>query len=1123
VPTPRRIFSLLCLLLAAAPTPGAPLRGQEAAVPEAAAGENADQAAAALPAAALAEQPEGRALIGGPDVYLLPDAAGRLRQILGYRYEDFQRSWNQAQVPRGGAALPAFSVAGLAIEGRVEGREASIRATIGVTLLRSGWTKVPLRLGNLIVQRAALSEESGEEFVTVEEGQPGYAAWLRGSDKDQRTIILEGRVALRTSGADQIFDLQTPAAVTSSVVLEIPYGDAIAETSDAAPTSVEPLDANRSRLKTSPLGGQLSLRWRPREAPAAEIAVPIEAEQQLTVVVEPGRVRYRAEFELDAFGRELASVRVELPPGAELAASSESRDYEIALLPTTTEAGSRLAEIRFREPTATPGPIVLHLERLTATAGATGAERISAPRLSGAFRQSGHLALQVSDALHAYWEVSGGVEQVTIADLPEGLRDASPRAGFAFSAAPWGLDLFVQPRQRRARVRPYYGLSLTSQGAQLDVEYDYRIVGGPTWNLQIDLQGWEFTEPSVESGGSVRPEGVVVTRNGRLLLELADPSLTQVRLRFKLRRDAGLGSLRLPLPQPLDAFMLPAVLDVASEPSLLAVPRIGGSLGVAPLDPESTPLAASVSADRGAATNGQRFQAYLKQAVLALEVSRRPQELAATRTVEARIGDASVQLRQRIDLEVRHQPVTELSLLVPQTLLADGSAALEMNGAPLTAGAFADEPGPQAGWRRLVVPLPRASSGQFALALKAVVPLPSAAPGADRSLTIPLVRTAVPVTATSATISAAGAARIELRSDAASSGWRHLQADAPEAVDAQFACDVDREQLPLLVVFTPRTAEQGPVVDRAWLQTWISGGYRQDRYVGRLWSEGQRVRVRLPAPLAGAAVQTLVDGAPIRTTAAPSAPTEIELELESGYHVIEIRGQRPWTHSGWDRIAFEPPRLEPGRQSGPLFWQVIVPQGQSALATPAGMAPEYRLGWSNGRWGRQPTLSQAQLEQWTGAATLQGPPPSAAAYLYRTLDADLAASVRFLRRGWLVAAASLPLFAAGFALATGRRRFARGLAWAIALGVGAALALAPELGAALAQAALIAVLLTLLAGLLNRGLAGSQTSLPSMETSPQSKPYGSTGATRMWPPETSFEAAPEGSAASVLTQPGSAP
>ena len=263
---------------------------------------------------------------------------------------------------------------------------------------------------------------------------------------------------------------------------------------------------------------------------------------------------------LRSFGEPLDRVRIRLPRGAAAASLPAGAGYEIFPIASTTgRNGSALVEVRFEQPSTTPPPVRLVAEQSGAV-DASAPLRASPFEVVGAFRQRSQLAVRVSELLHADFHAAGRVEQIDPLELPEALRTPAPLAAFSGAGAEWQLEIDTQPRQRKVRVTPTYAMNLGSQGATLDVTLDYQFLGGRTFELRADLRGWELTEQPIESGGVVDLSEQHVTPAGVLVMPLKESDLQQARVRFTLRREAGLGLHDLPLPELLDAYTLPGTL-----------------------------------------------------------------------------------------------------------------------------------------------------------------------------------------------------------------------------------------------------------------------------------------------------------------------------------------------------------------------------------------------------------------------------------------------------------------------------------------------------------------------------------------------------------------------------------
>jgi hypothetical protein len=348
--------------------------------------------------------------------------------------------------------------------------------------------------------------------------------------------------------------------------------------------------------------------------------------------------------------------------------------------------------------------------------------------------------------------------------------------------------------------------------------------------------------------------------------------------------------------------------------------------------------------------------------------------------------------------------------------------------------------------------------GRLILQIRSAYPLNESQQQGRSQITVPLATPVQSAIARAAISSPVGQARVALWTDGQSELWH---ATAPEATG------VGGEQQPSVFVATAAKPvselalrlEAAPGAEpfdlRAeaiWIQTWVVGGHRQDRYVYRFRTSAPQVEVTLPDDFEGRPLEVKLDGQAIPANINDSLLTVELSPVESlQAHTLELRRQTQQRLAVTAGLGARFPRLEHVQGSSPLFWQLIVPRDMAVVTTPEGMNGEYRLGWREWSWGRQPTQSQADLERWTVATAAPGLPASTNEYLYSAFDSPPHASVRLVRRAWLIIAAAAAALAVGLiALYTNLGRTA-GFWLATIVVAAAALAAYPEAAILLVQ------------------------------------------------------------------------
>jgi hypothetical protein len=310
-------------------------------------------------------------------------------------------------------------------------------------------------------------------------------------------------------------------------------------------------------------------------------------------------------------------------------------------------------------------------------------------------------------------------------------------------------------------------------------------------------------------------------------------------------------------------------------------------------------------------------------------------------------------------------------------------------------------------------------------------------------------------------------------------------------------------------------------IEAAWAQTWVAGGMRQDRFVYRFHTSGVSVAVVVPSHFD--ALEVLLD----RQVAAADrsrrgiVAVEVPAGDRLGAHTLELRRHTPLRIGSWGRQGVVFPRIEGANSWTPFFWQLIVPPDLAALATSSGMSAEYRLGWQGMRWGRQPTQSQRDLEQWTGAIQAPTPGPRTNQYLYSAFEPPPFVEFVAVRRIWLVVAAGLAALAVG--LAWLYTSVARSAAFWLAVCISAVgiLFIYPEAAVVMVQAVILGGAFTLLSMVVQWLLAGARPRQPL--STPAASSVASLGATQSWIAEPAGEPAVPAPSGSTYQATGSAP
>ncbi len=282
---------------------------------------------------------------------------------------------------------------------------------------------------------------------------------------------------------------------------------------------------------------------------------------------------------------------------------------------------------------------------------------------------------------------------------------------------------------------------------------------------------------------------------------------------------------------------------------------------------------------------------------------------------------------------------------------------------------------------------------------------------------------------------------------------------------------------------TEQTADGGTTIERAVVETRLTGGGRQDRALYLVATSDSRLQITFPPGVDTASLALEVDSRGVvpetirqrEVTVALPGGTRKEHLVSMRYHLAD----RP--PPGRQQLAC--PQLKAARWARQVYWQLDLPVTEHVLLSPPLFAHEFRWEWSGLGWRRHVSLDQRDLESWVAAGAAVDAPAEAESpaagkpdlapvtnrYLFSTVgDVDVLA-VYTISRARLVLLASLPVLTLGLLLIyfPVLRHPAVFVVLAVALAAGSLID--PEVALLAAQAASLGLLLAIVAAAMARG------------------------------------------------------
>ncbi len=1004
-----------------------------------------------------------------PSVYYLKDKDGNLVPVLGFAYEDFKEMVERKARSEQPEPSPRYSLQGLLIQGSARGDQAELKVELTIRVLADNWVRVPLRMDQAVLRNPPQYQGPGQHFLHFEEGA-GYVSWIRGGVNQDHRVTLDILVPLTAAGPETRLRLFLPRAANSELKLSTPAAGVVARVSEGARLLPAAKPGDSSQLHAVGLGGDFELAWRAgADAPAPAPPV-LEAVGAVLARVDGQGITFDAKLTVRSYSGPFDHVRVRLPKGAQLVPGNAS-SYTVTPVALGGPTGEdwKVAEVRF--PGKTTGPEEVRLSsRVEYDVGSAGWSELAGYEVIGADRQWGYLAISAGSDWHVLLGPNRGVRQVD--ELPESLNPRNLAAAFEYFMQPCSLAARVVPRTTRIAVEPEYVFLVEAGQVTMQSRLKYTVRTKKIRTLDIDMGEWQLDEVGPEN--LVAVDSVVDNPPGPLSITLKQESIGQIELTLRARRKLppGAKSLSIELPR----LRAPADATILQSPSAVVV-LPDDNVELTPSDGATTGLVRQHGAPAMKLPPRRQEPLFYRgepgKAVFAAEFRVRSRAVRVAAASEVRLDEQKAQVEQKFSYAIAYEPVDRLALDVPRDLAVSDQVEIRLDdGKRLTpVDARPEEPSDPAQPQRKLVALPSPRIGPCELVVRYSVELDKLQPQASITSTIPLV---MPADGELTGNQAVVVSNEGIRAQARAGPWTASEAETGGARrrGLELSAAGRTAELALAIYLEDQAALGSTVVDRAWIQTWLTSDVREDRAVFRFTSNQKHVEVVVPAGVDPGDVELWLDDKRINGQATPEGHVIVALPAgaASSRRRLEAIYRFPTGRSEPGLLAIELPRLGRDAWVHRTYWQLVLPPKEHVVMSPAPFTQEYRWGWNGFFWGRQALLDQSALEAWCGARRLTDLPEQTNRYLYSGMGTVARCEIRTARRPLIVLAASGLALVAGLLLI-----YARALRHPLCLATAAvalswALIVHPELTLLGAQAAGLGIVLAAGAGLLQRGV-----------------------------------------------------
>lgn len=928
--------------------------------------------------------------------YLLRDSKGNLVPVIGMSYEDFEKL---LQIQKGLAPPPPppFSIDSLTITGKADKTTAELQVTTTVRVRQEGWVRVPLRLNGSALLETAKYQGPGEHVLNVGTDAEGYVLWLKGQGKAHQ-VQLRLAAPISETGPERRIHLQLPRGTESAVRLQVPLGQVVANLRNGSEgiLSTKSLGGNQSEISVVGPAGDLQIAWQPGRAPSAELKPTLDLVTGEIIVRVESRNRLSAEarLKLRSVGKPLEIASVRLPPGMQLV-PAPATGYTVT--PTQSDAnktgGGTVVDVRFDRPTLGPIEIRLLAEQEVSPTMADTSLRPARFDVLGAQRQRGSVDFLVEGDWNLNWSDEGSTRRVELTDAPLGA--GRPVARFDYYKQPLDLKLAVTPRPTRVAVEPQYQVFVDATQLRLEATFRFRIRGPKATSTNLDLAGWRVD--SISGENSTEQPLPPADASPQLSLPLTQMDVTKGELTYRISAHQPLPAeateVRFSLPRPQVDTSAPASIQVQPADNVELTPVVSDLKGLVADAAPAAPVSPAVNPRQQAPL---LYRDLGSAEAISFVGNRRVRSRHTSVHTETfiKLRRGPIEIEQRFSYQIAYEGKRSYLLELPSGL-PEPKGLQVLRGTELLEHRPATEV--EDGKNLLEAIDTQSRLGRVELTVRYSLPAPVLKAEPATKLQLPLI---VPAASDYDRFLGQGirlehAEEIRLSLPEGAANGDELLPSERGVLAGKSEQQLTVLELNASLLQTPEIS--GLVIDRLWMQSWLSPQRRQDRCVLQIRTAAPALIVRLPVAVAESNVQILLDGKGVTSTTSGERTVRIELgtTTTSQPHVVELwYALRRTSSPFWiadQRLT--PPQVEMPNSNERILpqraqWQVILPAHEHLLFDPPAYAPEMKWTWKNYFWTRVSLSDQRLLEDLCGASRQEPPPASLNSYLYSTVGGE---------------------------------------------------------------------------------------------------------------------------------------
>lgn len=918
------------------------------------------------------------------------------------------------------------------------------------------WVRVPLGLREAAWTAKIEYEGSGEHLIHFDREADEYVLWLNAEPKTRHLLKAKLIVPVIGAGQERRLALSLPNAGASSLQLDVNAARVVViESRGTPPPDVRTLDGQRARIDVLGPQGDYVLSWRELDQTSASNQPILESNGWQRIRLDGRTIATQAKLTVRSFGTEFDRLRVKLPPKSVLAGLPGKG----MTLSTVPGSNGETIEVLLDAKTAGPIEIPLQTERIVDVTKPNDPLELAGFEVLEALphRQGGFIGIEVIGDWQIVWGKLARVRSSI--EFPNKPADLELAAIWEYVGQPYHLEARLQARKTVSNVDVENILNFTERGVELTCNLRYQVRGARLGSAGLQIPGWTLDEIGPET--LINRDAVLAGIGDQLQIPFVNPVLGTVQLTLRAHRNFESSDktelVALPIVQ---ADVLGSqILRVRSPDQVQLEPQPEQMSQIRPILRPASELVGEL---------GELLYRIEKQpAVFATKIAIQPKRTRALAMGRCAVSPREAHVEQELEYRVSGGVLDKVQVASPATMPGHVSIAWTIDGKPVSPSGL---PRYQEQEKQWIWTLPVEPPRREALLVRADYRLPQVL-GVDQTavLSIPLL-TPIGVENLRQELVITPQPGVELGLGRLGKAWRATNPDqtGPRVAAFTLNSDVLQSDLVLTGQLQPLQTRAAVIVERTWMQTWLGDSERLERVIFRLRGTTGPEQIELPAGIIPGSVQVLWNGVPLSvqlspdrvlTPAYPVSETDAAQFLELRYHFDRV--------SYWS-VPAEFPRLRGAVWNSQCYWQILAPGHWNLLGLPAGWSSEMAWQWSWMHVGREPNISQSQLENWLEIPPEESLPNSSQEYLFSTIGEPRSTTVWLIPRALLLWGGAALGFGLGVLIWSFRWLRHPLMFLPLALAIAAAGSFFPEAVLLLAQVALLGVPLLGIAALIHR-------------------------------------------------------